>query len=366
MATRTNTSQRTTQTQPSARTRKSKPETKTGQTRTRTRKPKVELTVDPELLDPEFNETRRPRLPYGIVVNDNPAGLLIPVDQLESAGWLNLPDDLDEIIIGENTVTGLFLSECRLVVLAKVPPYIRYKDADQLAERGGDETLAHTLIGPYETHQIHLDKALMDVVSEHAVVFLDEDDQPLHLTPIVIRFKNVALWSFVSTYDDYYRKVEKAFAEAVNQPYSGKSDKWRSLVVVPVTFIPEKQGKGKNKSTCCKAVVDVVPTPETLFEVFLGTPQGKALVWGLHTEVAGFVESAPTAAAALPPAQSLEALPSGAAAASPDDLELGEEEDDFDPDEDEAIEVTAVVDEDDEDDEDYYEPEDDEEDDDDF
>lgn len=362
MATRTNTSPRTTQTQPSARTRKPKPDTKTGQTRTR--KPKVELTVDPELLDPEFNETRRPRLPYGIVVNDNPAGLLIPVDQLESAGWLNLPDDLDEIIIGENTVTGLFLSECRLVVLAKVPPYIRYKDADQLTERGGDETLAHTLVGPYETHQIHLDKALMEVVSEHAVVFLDEDDQPLHVTPIVIRFKNVALWSFISTYDDYYRKVEKAFAEAVNQPYSGKSDKWRSLVVVPVTFIPEKQGKGKNKSTCCKAVVDFVPTPETLFEVFLGTPQGKALVWGLHTEVAGFVESAPTAMA-LPPAQSLEALPSGAAAASPDDLELGEEDEEFDPDEEDAIEVTAVVDED-EDDEDYYEPEDDEEDEDDL
>lgn len=354
MATRTNTSQRTVQ------TRKPKTGTKPGptkpeqtQTRTRSRKPKAELTVDPELLDPEFNETRRPRLPYGIIVNDNPAGILIPVDQLESAGWLNLPDELDEIIIGENTVIGLFLSECRLVVLAKVPPYIRYKDADQLAERGGDETLAHTLIGPYETHQIHLDKALMEVVSEHAVVFLDEADQPLHLTPIVIRFKNVALWSFISTYDDYYRKVEKAFAEAVNLPYSGKSDKWRSLVVVPVTFIPEKQGKGKNKSTCCKAVVEFVPTPETLFEVFLGTPQGKALVWGLHTEVAGFVESAPTAMA-LPPSQALEALPSGAAAASPDDLELGEEDEEFDPDEDEAIEVTAVIDED----EDYYEPED--------
>lgn len=346
MAPRTQTSPRTTQ------TRKPKAGTQSGSTRTR--KPKADPTVDPELLNPEFNETRRPRLPYGIIVNDNPAGILIPVDQLESAGWLNPPDELDDIIIGENTVIGLFLSECRLVVLAKVPPYIRYKDADQLTERGGDETLAHTLVGPYDTHQIHLDKALMEVVSEHAVVFLDENDQPLHTTPIVIRFKNVALWSFISTCDDYYRKVEKAFAELVNLPYSGKSDQWRSLVVVPVAFTPEKQGKGKNKSLCCKAVIEVVPTADTLFEVFLGTPQGKALIWGLHTEVAGFVESAPTAMA-LPPAPAGDALPSGVASARPDDLDLdGDEEEEFDPDDedDDAIEVDAIVDED-PDDEDY-------------
>ncbi|QQE67344.1 hypothetical protein GFS31_40570 (plasmid) [Leptolyngbya sp. BL0902] len=352
MAPRTQTSPRTTPTQPSARTPKPKAGTKTGQARTR--KPKADLTVDPELLNPEFNETRRPRLPYGIIVNDNPAGILIPVDQLESAGWLNPPDELDDIIIGENTVIGLFLDECRLVVLAKVPPYIRYKDADQLTERGGDETLAHTLVGPYDTHQIHLDKALMEVVSEHAVVFLDDADQPLHTTPIVIRFKNVALWSFISTCDDYYRKVEKAFAEMVNLPYSGKSDQWRSLVVVPVAFTPEKQGKGKNKSTCCKAMVEFVPTADTLFEVFLGTPQGKALIWGLHTEVAGFVESAPTAMA-LPPTPTGHTLPSGVASASPDDLELdGDDDEEFDPDDDEAIEVDAIVDEDsDEDDDDY-------------
>lgn len=350
MAPRTPTSSRTTQTQPATQTRKPKAGTKAGQTRTR--KPKADVTVDPELLDPEFNETRRPRLPYGIIVNDNPAGILIPVDQLESAGWLNPPEELDEIIIGENTVLGLFLNECRLVVLAKVPPYIRYKDADQLTERGEDETLAHTLVGPYDTHQIHLDKVLMEVVSEHAVVFLDDQDQPLHVTPIVIRFKNVALWSFISTCDDYYRKVEKAFAELVNLPYSGKSDKWRSLVIVPVAFTPEKQGKGKNKSICCKAVIDFVPTADTLFEVFLGTPQGKALIWGLHTEVAGFVESAPTAMA-LPPTQSLEALPSGAASASPDDLDLdGDDDEEFDSDEEEAIEVDAIVEEDPDDDED--------------
>lgn len=335
---------RTTRTQ--NQTRKPKAEAKTGRTQTqpKARKPKPEPTVDPELLDPEFNEMRKPRLPYGIVVNDSPAGILIPTDQLESAGWLELPEELDEIVIGENTVAGLFLTECRLVVLAKVPPYIRYKDAEQLTERGEDETLAHTLVGPYETHQTHLDKALMEVCGEHAVVFFDENDQPLHTTPVVIRFKNVALWSFISTYEDYYRKVERAFAEAVNQPYSGKSDKWRSLVIVPVQFTAEKQGKGRNKSNCCKTVVDFVPTPENLFDVFLGTPKGKALVWGLHPEVAGFVESAPTAAA-LPPAQSAEALPSGAAAASPDDLDLGDEDEEFD-DEGEAIEVEAIVDED--------------------
>lgn len=38
--------------------------------------------IDPELLSDSYNQVRRPLLPYGIVVNDKPAGLLIPEDQL--------------------------------------------------------------------------------------------------------------------------------------------------------------------------------------------------------------------------------------------------------------------------------------------
>ena len=53
----------------------------------RTAKPKAPaFEIDPELLNDAYNQTRRPQLPYGIVVNDKPAGILIPTDQLDKAG----------------------------------------------------------------------------------------------------------------------------------------------------------------------------------------------------------------------------------------------------------------------------------------
>jgi len=240
--------------------------------------------IDPELLDDAYNQIRRPQLPYGIVVNDKPAGILIPSDQLDKAGWLDVPDeaDLSSVTFGENEVIGLFIGKARLLVLAFVPEYIRYKsDVDEM---GG------TVVGAYEEYRASLDKKLMEVCSEHALVFLDPENQPLHTTPIVVRFKNVALWSFKSAREDYYRKLEKAFAEFTGQRYSGKSDKWRSLGVLEVEFKAVKEGEGKNKSWCCKTEVMTNPAPDNLGDLFLGAPTTKALVWNIHDDIAGFTE----------------------------------------------------------------------------
>ena len=38
--------------------------------------------IDPELFESKYNQTRKPSLPYGIIINDQPAGILIPTDQL--------------------------------------------------------------------------------------------------------------------------------------------------------------------------------------------------------------------------------------------------------------------------------------------
>ena len=45
-----------------------------------------DFEVDTDLLSDVYNQVRRPQLPYGIVVNDKPAGILIPIDQLEESG----------------------------------------------------------------------------------------------------------------------------------------------------------------------------------------------------------------------------------------------------------------------------------------
>lgn len=241
--------------------------------------------IDSELLDPKYNEIRKPSLPYGIVINGKPAGILIPLDQLLKAEWKAIPPE-EELTTVELTeeVTGLFLERIRVLVLAFVPEYVRWKDIEDNNERAG------TFIGLYEDCRHNLDKKTQEVCSEHALVFLNPKNQPLHKVPIVVRFKNVSLWSFKSAREEYYRALEKTFADYCKVEYSGKSDRWRSLGVLEVEFRAIKEGEGKNKSWCCKTHAITPPSLENLAKLFLGTPKRKQLVWGLHNSIAGFVE----------------------------------------------------------------------------
>ncbi|BAZ03023.1 hypothetical protein NIES37_70360 (plasmid) [Tolypothrix tenuis PCC 7101] len=250
-----------------------------------------EFEIDPELFNDNYNQVRKPILPYGIVVNDKPAGLLIPEDQLEKAGWIELPkeDDLTTVTLTED-VTGLLITECRLLVLAFAPEYIRYKS--DVEEVGG------SFVGFYEDYRHSLDKKTMDVCSEHALMFLDDRNQPLHTIPVVVRFKNVALWSFKSVREEFYRSLEKTFADYFQVPFSGKSDKWRSLGVLEVEFKAIKEGEGKNKHNCCKTVAYTKPTVENLPQLYLGKPTAKTLIWQQHDAIAGFNE--PQSLPALP------------------------------------------------------------------
>ncbi|MCU0542656.1 MAG: DUF5895 domain-containing protein [Oscillatoriaceae cyanobacterium Prado104] len=242
--------------------------------------------VDPELFSSEYNQTRRPSLPYGIVINDNPAGILIPTEQLIKAEWNSLPPEA-ELTTVELTeeVTGLLLQKVKMLVLAFVPEYIRYKDIEENGE------LAGVFVGLYDEYRHSLDKKTQDVCSEHALLFLNPKNQPLHKSPIVVRFKNVALWSFKSAREEFYRNLEKAFADYFEVEYSGKNDKWRSLGVLNVEFRAIKEGEGKNKSFCCKTHSIVKPTRANLPKLYLGKSQQKKTVWGLHKSIAGFVEA---------------------------------------------------------------------------
>ncbi len=244
-----------------------------------------ELEIDEELLDAKYNEARPPSLPYGIVINDRPAGILIPEDQLERANWYQKDLELTTVDLTE-PVTGLLLDRVRLLVLATTPEYVRWKnDEDNLGEKAG------TLVALYEEYRSKLNKKTQDVCSKHAMMFLDKNNRPLHEIPIVVTFKNVALWSFKSAKEEHYRKLEKVFAQYTNRPFSNKNDKWRSLGVLYTKFKAVKEGKGSNKSFCCKTDKIVEPTISNFPRLFLGKPERKQQVWQIHETITGFESS---------------------------------------------------------------------------
>lgn len=244
-----------------------------------------ELEIDEELLDSKYNEARPPSLPYGIVINERPAGILIPEDQLERANWYQKDIELTTVDLTE-PVTGLLLDQVRLLVLATTPEYVRWKnDEDNLGEKAG------TLVALYEEYRSKLNKKTQDVCSKHAMMFLDKSNRPLHDIPIVVTFKNVALWSFKSAKEEHYRKLEKVFAQYTNQSFSNKSDKWRSLGVLYTKFKAVKEGKGSNKSFCCKTDKIVEPTISNLTRLFLGKTESKQQIWQIHETIRGFESS---------------------------------------------------------------------------
>lgn len=237
---------------------------------------KTKVKFAPELLDPSYNELRKPSLPYGIIINDRYAGILIPTEQLEAAEWRRMPtqEQLTTVELTE-PVTGLLLRRCRILVLAFVTEYVRWKDIEENGEQAGE------VIGLYDNYRNSLDKKSQEVCSEHALIFLNRKNQPLHQIPIVVRFKNVALWSFKSAREEFYRKLEKTFAEYSNIEYSGKSDKWRSLGVLEVEFKGVKEGQNRNKSYCCKTHNITEPTLENLASLFLGQTKQLKKIWNL-------------------------------------------------------------------------------------
>lgn len=294
-----------------------------------------EFKIDEELLDPKYNEARPPSLPYGIVINDRPAGILIPEDQLERANWYQKDIKLTTIDLTE-PVTGLLLDQVRLLVLATTPEYVRWKnDEDNLGEKAG------TLVALYEEYRSKLNKKTQDVCSKHAMMFLDKNNQPLHEIPIVVTFKNVALWSFKSAKEEHYRKLEKVFAQYTERPFSNKSDKWRSLGVLYTKFKAVKEGKGSNKSFCCKTDKIVEPTISNLPRLFLGKTELKQQVWQIHETITGF-ESSDKLLAADDEESTVEILPPAreqnfSSSKTRKIEQVEEEEDDFELDDDDYL-----------------------------
>ncbi|MEG3842627.1 DUF5895 domain-containing protein [Microcoleus sp. herbarium14] len=235
----------------------------------------TEFQFDPALMGEEFNAPRIPRLPYGIVMNDNPAGLFIPEKNVIKAGWLSLTEEMftEKELAGGEIAKGLFLSSIRMIILGAVPPYIRYKTSDELGDMRG------VIVGSYEEARHLIDKKTMEVCSEHLVLFVDSNNNLLHTRPIRIRFKNVALWSLRESLEDFYIAMELQFAKLTHTKASGKSDRWRALCVLEAQFKGIKEGEGGNRSYCCKVEQFTLPTPENFHTLFLGAVQKSAKIW---------------------------------------------------------------------------------------
>jgi hypothetical protein len=259
----------------------------------------AEFEIDPAVMGEEFNYVRPKRFPYGIVINEETAGLFIPEKSLAKAGWFGTPEIVEKDLSG-GVEQGLFMTNARMIVLGNVRPYLRYK-----TDLKDNRELEGIMIGWYDEYSEEIDKKMMSAVSEHLIMFLDNANNFLHETPIRIRFKNVSLWSLREALEQYYSQAELTFARMLNKKPSGKDDRWRSLCVVDVEFKGVKEGEGKNRSFCCKVGTYIHPDEENFPALFMGTRTKMSAVLEKYDTSLGFDETVK----ALLPAPTKLALP---------------------------------------------------------
>lgn len=275
----------------------------------------LENWLDPQLFEPKYDQYRPTQFPYGIVANKEEAGIFLPLDQLEQAEWQSIPKerDLDSFKPkpGGETLKGVLLTEGRMIILFVSPTYVAIK------KRKKGEVGILGLLDEFP----NFDKKKHSSCEDYCVIFLDDKNQPLHnpQKPFKVTFKNVARVSMAIALKEFYRNVEslytKLFKRRLQQNSdrrtTGKSDEWRALVVVEVTFHGVEEGE-EDQSYCCKVENITKITPQNFKRLFLGNPNQVEMVGEVYAnQVAGLGESY-TMPALLPAAVStgtVEVLP---------------------------------------------------------
>lgn len=296
--------------------------------------------LDPDLLSDEFNEKRRLSLPYGTVVNNDPAGIVIEPSQLIQANWhpaIPPEDQLDIVFFPNNPepAIGILLRYVRLVILDHTPIFFRWKSTV------ANKALAKQYVGlPEEVREQYSQEDMKDMEAccEYAVVLLDNFNRPLHDVPFIFRFRNVALWSFNGALQRFYGGIERMFAIKTGRPVSGKSNRWRSLAVVEAGFEAVVEGEGGRSSACCKTTYITMPDHQNFSRLFLGTVDQTPLIWSLHDQILGFN---PNTTPALPPVTPVEVLPPASDEPELRRANTEDEDDAFFDDEEETSATTA-------------------------
>lgn len=220
---------------------------------------------DPTLTSDEHNCKRSKRFPYGVVINAETSGLFIPEKSLIKSEWNDPNPNIIEKELPGGKEIGLFLVNVKMVILASVQPYMKYKNSEI-----NPEPQRGNIIGWYNEQPRFFNKEYMDATGEYLIGFLDESNNLLNRVPIKIRFKNVALWSLIEFLEKYYSEAELSFAKITNQLPSSKSDRWRAFCIIETNFIAVKEGAGTKRSYCCKIGNYKRPTVENFPELFLG------------------------------------------------------------------------------------------------
>lgn len=233
--------------------------------------------VDP-FLGEEFIDRNAP-LPTVIVLNNQMhCGYFIPVGTMAKCGWkdFNAEQLITHTFGSGETEEGILITQPRMLVCPKTDLY-------QYDLKASGEQRTRVVVGLYDAAR----KDDLNIRTErlYLVFFLDENNEPLHTSPLKYAARGVNGATFEMERRAFKGELEVCHVLATSAA-TGKSvaakpktDLYHSLGVFCFSTKAELVGEKPNKSWCCRVVGHEKPMVENWKDYFLGYTQWKDYIW---------------------------------------------------------------------------------------
>ena len=249
----------------------------------------ISFEVDPFVSDEFIDKTAS--LPTVIVLNDRAhCGYFIPVSTMARCGWVSFDETalIEHTFRSGATEQGILIQNPRLLCCPKTDLY-------QYDVKASEQQRTRVTVGLYNASL--KDDPNIKTERVYLVFFLDENNNPLHTSPLKYAARGVNGATFELERRAFKAELEACHALTNSVPAKPKNDLFHCLGVFCFTTKPELVGEKQNKSWCCRILSHEKPTVENWTNYFIGYTHLKDYTW-----------------AALEPGQKIDILSVGAIA----------------------------------------------------
>ena len=232
----------------------------------------TEAMLERDIFTSEEFIDRNASLPTVIVLNDqHNYGYFIPVSTMARCGWINF----DEKQLVSHTFRsgaeeqGILLRNPRMLVCPKTDLY-------QYDLKASEEQQTKVIVGLYNAEL----KNDLNIKTErlYLVFFLDENNQPLHTTPLKYAARGVNGATFELERRVFKAEIEACHAITNQVPAKPRNDLFHALSVFCFTTKAELAGD-RQKAWVCRVVGHEKPTTENWKSYFVGFSSLKEYAW---------------------------------------------------------------------------------------
>jgi Family of unknown function (DUF5895) len=198
-------------------------------------------------------------------VDSTHCGYFVPLSQMEKSGWRNIdPAQLIEYTYNSGTTEiGILLKQPRMVMT----PISQLGMFDRTASA---KTESLVVISNWNRDL----KGNPDIANfqVYLVVFLDQQNQPLHDIPLKLTAKGAHQASLSEQWQKSCNAVALGHAQAMNTAFRPRNEIYHALCVFVPTIVRKLVGETK-KSSACYIEGFVKPTADNWQDFFLGSQE---------------------------------------------------------------------------------------------